>query len=142
MHGTTLHGFEALDKDHAYKPSSYYGAKGPVGDVFKHVNPKNIAVLGLGVGQISCHKAPDRQFTYYEIDPHVVDVALNKFTVLKTCGYKDIIIGDARLELAKDKNKYDLIVVDTFSSDAIPVHLVTKEAILLYANKTLSLIHI
>ena len=98
-------------------------------------NPKDIAVLGLGVGQISCYKQPDRNFIYYEIDPHVVDVAKEQFSILKECGYKDIFIGDARLELVKDKNKYDMVVVDTFSSDAIPAHLVTSEAIALYKSK-------
>ena len=134
MHGTTLHGFESLDKEYAYRPSSYYGVKGPLGDVINTNNPNNIAALGLGVGQIACYQ--NKEITFYEIDPHVVDVALNKFTVLKTCGYKDIILGDARLELTKDQDKYDLIVVDTFSSDSIPVHLITKEAITLYADKT------
>jgi spermidine synthase len=134
MHGTTLHGFEALDKDYAYKPGSYYTANGPLGEVIKINNPKSIAALGLGVGQIACYK--DRETTFFEIDPHVVDIALTQFTVLKTCGYKDIILGDARLELSKDTNKYDLIVVDTFSSDSIPIHLITKEAFNLYTKKT------
>lgn len=134
-HGTTLHGFQAIDEKHALEPLSYYGGAGPVGDIMKTQNPKDIAVLGLGVGQISCYKKTGRHFTYYEIDPHVVDVALDHFSVLKECGYKDIIVGDARLELAKDKNLYDMVVVDTFSSDAIPVHLITREAISLYMSK-------
>ena len=135
LHGTTLHGFQAVDEEHAHKPYSYYGVNGPIGDVFDSFDPKEIVVLGLGVGQISCHNKAGREFTYYEIDPHVVDVALKDFTILKTCGYKDIIVGDARLEIAKDPNTYDTIVVDTFSSDSVPVHLVTKEAIDLYASK-------
>ena len=134
-HGTTIHGFEPLDPEHAHKPYSYYGAKGPVGDVMAIKNPKTIAILGLGVGQIACYKQPDRSFTFYEIDPHVVKVAKEQFSILKECGYKDIIVGDARLELIKDQNKYDLIVADAFSSDSVPVHLITSEAIALYKSK-------
>jgi len=131
------HGFEALDKEHAYIPYTYYSTDGPLGDVIKTTKPTNIAALGLGVGQVACYntKNQKRNITFYEIDPHVIDVALNEFSVLKTCDYKDIIVGDARLELAKDSNKYDLIIVDTFSSDSIPTHLITKEAIELYASK-------
>ncbi len=134
-HGTTIHGFEPLDPEHAHKPYSYYGAKGPVGDIMRIKNPKNIVVLGLGVGQIACYKQPDRHFTFYEIDPHVVKVAKEQFSLLEKCGHKDIIVGDARLELIKDKNKYDLIVADAFSSDSVPAHLITSEAIALYKSK-------
>lgn len=135
QHGTTLHGFEALDEKHAYIPYSYYGFVGPMGDIINISNPKDVAVLGLGTGQMACHKQKNRAFTFYEIDPHVIDVAKKYFTLLKECGYKDIILGDARLELNKSKEKYDLIVVDTFSSDAIPIHLITSEAIQLYMSK-------
>ncbi len=134
-HGTTLHGFQALDKSLAFKPLSYYGENGPVGDTFAIQKPKDIAVLGLGVGQVSCHKRRGRQYTFYEIDPHVAEVAKDYFQILEKCGHKNIIIGDGRLEFAKDENKYDMVMIDTFSSDSIPIHLITSEAIELYMSK-------
>lgn len=134
-HGTTMHGFQALDEKHAFIPYSYYGENGPVGDVMKLQNPKDIAVLGLGVGQTACYKKPGREFTFYEIDKDVVDVAKKYFQILEKCGYKDIIIGDARLELAKTDNRFDMVMVDTFSSDSIPMHLITQEAIEIYMSK-------
>lgn len=135
VHGTTIHGFQAKDENHAHKPQVYYGTAGPVGDVLAVYNPRKVALLGLGTGQLSCHNRSGREFTYYEIDPHVVEIAKTYFTQLEECGYKDIIIGDARLELKKQKEKYDVIFVDTFSSDSIPVHLVTTEALELYFDK-------
>lgn len=134
-HGTTLHGFQALDEIKSFKPLAYYGGKGPIGDIFSIQNPKDIVVLGLGVGQISCHKKQGREYTYYEIDPHVVDVAKSHFQLLEKCGHKEIFIGDGRLELAKDQNKYDMVMIDVFSSDAIPIHMITTEAIELYMSK-------
>ena len=138
LHGTTLHGYEALDKEHAYIPSSYYATKGPVGQVYDTLNPRKIAVLGLGAGQLACYngyKNIERETTFYEIDPAVIQFAKDHFTLLKECGYKDIILGDARLELLKDETKYDLIIADAFSSDSVPVHLITNEAVQLYISK-------
>jgi len=134
-HGTTLHGFQAEDKEFNLTPVAYYGANGPVGDVIAHHKLGNVAVLGLGTGQLACHKGRGRQYTFFEIDPHVAKAAKEHFTMLKECGYKDIIIGDARLELVKIQDTYNTIFVDTFSSDAIPVHLITSEAIDLYFSK-------
>ncbi len=138
IHGTTLHGFEALDKDFSYVPSSYYATKGPAGFIYDVLDPITINVLGLGAGQLSCyngHNNVERETTYYEIDPNVIKFAKENFTLLETCGYKEIILGDARLELEKDTNQYDLIVIDAFSSDSIPVHLITDEAVKLYLSK-------
>ena len=135
MHGTTLHGFQATNEDYSHVPVAYYGSNGPVGDIIKHHKVKNVAVLGLGTGQLACHQKKGRNFTFYEIDPDVAEAAKEHFSVLKTCNYKDIVIGDARLELQKSNDVYDTIFVDTFSSDAIPIHLITEEAIELYFDK-------
>jgi spermidine synthase len=134
-HGTTIHGFQPADKNYALKPGVYYGRQGPVGDLLAVTNPKEIAALGLGTGQLACHNKTGRHFTFYELDPQVIDFAKTYFTALEGCGYKDIIIGDARLELEKTQTRYDAVFVDTFSSDAIPMHLITKEAIDLYFSR-------
>lgn len=135
QHGTTLHGFQAKEEPTAHQAKAYYGSRGPVGDVFNVYQPKNVAVLGLGTGQLSCHKARGRKYTYYEIDPNVIHIAHTYFTQLDKCGYKEIVLGDARLKLAKSDSKYDMIFVDTFSSDSIPVHLITEEAFNTYFSK-------
>lgn len=134
-HGSTLHGFQAKDENYAYEPSAYYGEDGPAGDIMRLATPQKIAVLGLGTGQLACYTAPKREYTFYEIDPHVVHAALTHFDVLEKCGYKDIIVGDARIELAKSTQTFDVIFVDTYSSDAIPLHLITVEALNEYSNK-------
>lgn len=134
-HGTTLHGFQAEDEKFKHVPVAYYGANGPVGDIIDQHKLGNVAVLGLGTGQIACYKGRSNSYTFFEIDPHVAKAAKEHFSVLKECGYKDIIIGDARLELIKTDDTYNTIFVDTFSSDAIPVHLITSEAIDVYFSK-------
>ncbi|MCB1530577.1 MAG: fused MFS/spermidine synthase [Rhodospirillales bacterium] len=135
MHGTTLHGFQAKDKAVAHNPTGYYSTKGPVGDVLAITNPKDIAVLGLGTGQLACQRKKGRDFTFYDIDPQVIEIATSYFSHLEECGYKEIIEGDARLELMKQDKIYDAIFVDTFSSDSIPVHIITKEAVDLYFSR-------
>lgn len=135
-HGTTLHGLQSLDKDMADIPTAYFSHGGPVGDIFRTLTPKNVAVVGLGAGTLACHHAPDRSFTFFEIDPAVVRIANDNFTFLKSCAGKAphrIFTGDGRLEIAKLKGeKFDLILLDAFSSDMVPVHLISVEAIELY----------
>lgn len=135
LHGTTIHGFQAKNEKSANKPHAYYGIAGPIGDVFKTYKPKDVAVLGLGIGQLACHTARGRKYTFFEIDPDIADIAKTHFTQLEKCGHKEIIIGDARLELENRNDKYDMIFVDAFSSDSIPTHLVTSEALELYFSK-------
>jgi hypothetical protein len=135
-HGTTLHGLQSLDPYIAEVPTAYFSHGGPVGDIFRTLNPKNVAVVGLGAGTLACHRAPDRSFTFFEIDPAVVKIANDNFTFLKSCPGKTphrIFTGDGHLELAKLKGeKFDLIILDAFSSDMVPVHLVSVEAIEMY----------
>lgn len=135
-HGTTLHGLQSLDADMADIPTAYFSHGGPVGDIFHTFAPKNVAVMGLGAGTLACHHAPDRSFTFFEIDPAVVNIARNNFTFLSSCPGKSphrIFTGDGRLEIAKLKGeKFDLIILDAFSSDMVPVHLISVEAIELY----------
>jgi hypothetical protein len=96
-------------------------------------------VVGLGAGSLSCYSKEGEAWRFFEIDPTVVGIARNpeKFTYLQTCQPRpDIVIGDARLTLAKEApDSFDLIIVDAFSSDAVPMHLMTAEALKLYASK-------
>jgi hypothetical protein len=95
-------------------------------------------VIGLGAGSLACHSASGEKWRFFEIDPVVVGIAKSKkFTFLANCQPNaDIVLGDARLTFAKEPGEsYDLLIVDAFSSDAVPVHLLTAEAIRLYASK-------
>ncbi|HCL81054.1 MAG TPA: hypothetical protein DHW81_02130, partial [Nitrospiraceae bacterium] len=98
-----------------------------------------IAIIGLGTGTLASYGRPDQQFTFYEIDPSVKHIATNTnlFTFLQNCRADwKIVLGDARLRLeAAPDNQYGLMVIDAFSSDAIPVHLLTREALRLYLSK-------
>ncbi len=98
-----------------------------------------IAVLGLGAGVMSCYAEPGQQMTYYEIDPAVEQIARNEnlFTYLRDCpGEYDVVLGDARLRLAEaEDSSYGIIIGEAFSSDAIPVHMLTREATDMYLDK-------
>jgi len=99
-------------------------------------------VIGLGAGSLACHSKDGEVWRFFEIDPVVIGIASNprNFTFLKHCQPKpDIVLGDARLTMAKQANdSFDLIIVDAFSSDAVPVHLMTAEALRLYLDKVKS----
>lgn len=135
-HGTTTHGFQILDKKFIHIPPSYYTAKGPVGSALLAYKPEKIGIIGLGTGTLSCYSTPQNEMTYFEIDPDVVKVAKENFTFLSSCGtgpMPRIILGDARLEIARRPDEmFDMIILDAFSSDNIPTHLLTAEAIQLY----------
>lgn len=143
-HGTTIHGVQALPLSDNPAPTAYFNRQGPLGDIFsvfdKRQGTQNIAGLGLGIGTIACYKKENRTFRFFEINPTVIDIARNPdyFTYLSSCAPDAaIIIGDARLSMIEEQkigNNYDLIVVDTFSSDSIPVHLITKEALNVYTQ--------
>ncbi len=132
-HGTTVHGAQNLDASVKEAPiTSYYGPLRGVIDTYK---PKHVALMGLGAGVIRCYHAPDRYYTMYEIDPDVVDIAKKYFDFIDDCGSEkdNIVIGDGRLEMAKRNDDiYDLIILDAFTSDSVPTHLLTKEAFIMY----------
>ncbi|MEZ0262912.1 MAG: fused MFS/spermidine synthase [Alphaproteobacteria bacterium] len=135
-HGSTIHGKQVVDPKLSLEPTAYHVRNGPLGDLFAVYKPKKVAVLGLGIGVMNCYNAKDREFTFVEIDPAVVKVAEENFTFLSACKSKTkprIIVGDGRLELGKLKGeKFDMLVMDAFTSDSIPTHLITKEAFALY----------
>lgn len=142
-HGTTLHGVERKMDVRPPFPLSYYSREGPVGDLFSAALikrwAKKIGVVGLGCGTIAWYGRSWQDFDFYEIDPLVVKIATDPkyFTYLKNCRSKfKVIVGDARvnLRLAQD-NLYDLLIMDGYSSDSVPIHLLTKEAFELYLKK-------
>ncbi|TAL28627.1 MAG: hypothetical protein EPN97_14330 [Alphaproteobacteria bacterium] len=135
-HGTTTHGFQVLAPAFETTPTSYYG---PPGEILKAFNARKVAVIGLGTGTVACHGAPDRQFTFFELNPEVIGMARLEFSYLKKCpaaGAPRVIQGDGRLEMAKmTSDKFDVIILDAFSSDTIPAHLLTREAIEMYLDR-------
>ncbi len=134
-HGTTTHGFQILDPELEKTPTSYFTRTGPVGNIFAAYNPKKILITGLGTGTINCFKTPDNEITFVEIDPNVVKIAKEEFTFLSACGEPEIIVGDGRLALTKMDEKFDLILIDAFSADTIPTHLITAEALKVYESR-------
>lgn len=140
QHGTTIHGLQIVnDPARETIPTAYFTPEGPLGDVFKTYAPKNVAIIGLGVGSMYCHAAPDRHFTFIEIDADIVTVAKEQFSYLDACqnaAPATLIVGDGRLELEKlTEEKFDMLIIDAFSSDSIPTHLLTTEALQLYQNR-------
>lgn len=143
VHNTTSHGAQNRKSHQLRMPTTYFSQPGPLGDVFKCLpqvsGGRRVAVVGLGAGTMACYAQPGDRWVFYEINPAVVRLASRNdyFTYLADCPAKmEIVLGDARLSIATaPEHSYDLIIVDAFSSDAIPVHLVTKEAIALYLTK-------
>ncbi len=143
FHGTTKHGAQRSAKGFEQEPLTYYSRPGPMGQLFKAYDAVNqqwqVAVVGLGAGALACYAKPQQAWTFYEIDPVIAEIALNSryFSYLQRCTPKaEMIIGDARLSLlAEPDSKFDLLVIDAFSSDSVPTHLLTQEALQLYFSK-------
>jgi hypothetical protein len=142
-HGTTLHGVQGTSPGRRREPLAYFHRKGPLGQALSTLPWRdargNVAVVGLGAGTIASYAGPGERWTFYEIDPAVERIARDTrfFTYLEDCRAEvNVILGDARLSLADAPDRhFGLIVLDAFSSDAIPVHLMTKEAMGLYLSK-------
>lgn len=136
VHGTTIHGAQYLDKKKAMVPLGYYHPLTPVGEILrsKDFSLSRIGVIGLGAGALSVYITGAQEMDYFEIDPDVFSMADKYFTYLKKAsGKENIAIGDARLTLDAVKDKqYDLLIVDAFSGDSVPAHLLTIEAIEMY----------
>lgn len=138
-HGRTTHGVQALNESLRRKPMSYYGPRSGVGQAMQQLESRpnrHIGVLGLGVGSISALTRPGDRIRFYEIDPNVLHLAQTKFTYLADSPAKvDVVLGDGRLSLEREPpQQFDLLALDAFSSDAIPVHLLTKEAFAIYRD--------
>jgi hypothetical protein len=141
--GNTVHGRQFVDQSPRCEPLSYHHENGPLGQVmavFNAAQPNSrVAVIGLGVGAMASYSQPGQQWTFYEINPDVINIARSQyFTYLQNCarGSLNVVEGDARLSLQNAQaGHYGLIVLDAFSSDAIPVHLITQQALDLYLSK-------
>jgi hypothetical protein len=150
MHGTTIHGAERFTNDDGTKvegrpePITYYHKDGGIGQAITAVRerkgaPLRVAAIGVGSGTLTCAAAPGETWKFFEIDQSMVDTARDPkyFTYVQNC-QPDLkpVIGDARLTFAREPDGvYDLIIVDAYSSDAIPIHLATKEAMAIYKDK-------
>jgi hypothetical protein len=143
VHGNISHGKQFLDPNKRRQPVAYYHRSGPLGDAFRLVKERlpgtPLAVIGLGSGGIATYLQPGQPLTYYEIDPVVERIARdpNLFTYLTDAGNQiNVVLGDGRLTLARAPDgHYGMLIVDAFSSDAIPLHLLTREALQMYLTK-------
>lgn len=137
MNGTTDHGLQFLSPSLRRKPTSYYSEKSGIGIALKAIQKRGslrVGFVGLGAGTLACYGRAGDQFTFYEINPLDERIASEEFTFLRDSPAKvTIVTGDARLSLERQPNQqYDALVLDAFSSDSIPVHLLTREAFALY----------
>jgi hypothetical protein len=141
VHGDTVHGRQSVDPARAHEPLSYYYRTGPIGQVFQALDGderlNKVGVVGLGTGALACYAKTGQEWTFYEIDPAVVAIARDsgQFTFF-TGGLVQpaLVVGDARLKLARSAERFGLLVLDAFSSDAIPIHLMTREALQIYCD--------
>ena len=150
MHGTTIHGAQKYQNDDGTpitgrpEPITYYHKDGGIGQAIAAIRerkgaPLRVAVIGLGAGTLTCASEPGETWKFFEIDQTMVDTARDPkyFSYIQNCA-PDLkpVIGDARLTFAKEPDGiYDLIIVDAYSSDAIPIHLATEEAMAIYKSK-------
>lgn len=143
MHGSTLHGAEAMAPDWRCTPLTYYEPTGPIGQVFTRAEAEkpslSFGVVGLGTGTASAYVRAADRMRMFEIDPLVVRLAYDRFAYVRGCakGPVQIVLGDARLSLEREPpGQFDVLLVDAFSSDSVPTHLLTVEAMRLYLHVT------
>ncbi|MEK7307875.1 MAG: hypothetical protein AAB089_02280 [Nitrospirota bacterium] len=133
MNGTTIHGVQFRDKDKESQPLSYYHKLTPIGELLNQskISFKNIGLVGLGTGSLAAYGQAGQNIDYFEIDPDAYFIAQNLFTYLKNAkGNFNYYFGDARIKIKETENKrYDILIIDAFSGDSIPVHLLTTDAI-------------
>lgn len=143
VHGSTMHGMQSLSLDKMFEPLAYFHKNGPIGSIFAQEFTKKAdfkaGILGLGIGSLLAYAKPGQEFTFYEIDPEVIKMAQNPDYFCFVSAFKDrvrIICGDGRRMIEQSPSGYfDAIFADAFSSDSIPVHLATEEALKIYADR-------
>jgi len=150
FHGTTAHGAEQVRDDAGHvligrpEPLAYYAFNGAYGEAVNAVRARNggkldnVALIGLGVGALTCHALPGEHWTIYELDPLMLEIASDArlFRSLSNCAPNvKVILGDGRLTLRDSRRPIDLLLLDIFSSDSVPTHMLTKEAFALYKSK-------
>jgi hypothetical protein len=137
-HGGINHGGQLLDVALRKEPSSYFGRTSGYGRAFASLpdGPRRVGVLGLGAGAIAAYSRPGDLFRFYEIDPQVVVVAQQEFTFLGDSPARvEVVLGDGRLSLEREADqRFDLLAIDAFSGDSIPMHLLTREAMATYVR--------
>jgi len=146
QHGSTIHGMQFNTTKERYAPTTYYKQDSGAAQAILFSRPANtpahIGIIGLGVGALSTYCEPKDSFIFYEIDPQIITIAKKYFSFLNHCKGSYIIEGDARQNLAHQYNpsakrnppRFDTLIVDAFTDDAIPTHLLTKEAFAIYKN--------
>jgi hypothetical protein len=148
FHGTTIHGADRVKNADGSpvsgraEPLAYYYRGGPISETIIETRKArgklaNVAAVGLGTGSLACYREHGEHWTFFEIDPEVVRLARDpqRFRFISSCAPDmPIVLGDARLTLSSTQQKYDLIILDAFSSDAIPAHLLTREAVAGYLS--------
>jgi len=138
MHGRIWHGWQFVDPEQATWPTLYYSQQSGIGLALNALpaGPRRIGIVGLGIGTLADYARAGDYFRFYEINPEVQRIANSRFTCLARCAGKvEVAPGDARLSLEREPpQQFDLLALDAFSSDAIPAHLLTREAFELYAR--------
>ena len=145
VHGTTNHGGQWMPADGVVRPTTYYTASSPAFEVLEQIRLRpggpgglRIGVVGLGAGAMATHRRAGEQWRYFEIDPLIVWLATRSgyFDLMPHDPPVPVVLGDARLSLTREPDgHYDLLMLDAFASDAIPTHLLTREAVVLYRSK-------
>ena len=142
-HGTTMHGIQDTRPGRLTHPTTYYAPKSGVGQVLARADEffgdrARVGVVGLGTGTLSCYARPGQHWSFFEIDPKMVRLARESgyFTFLRNCAPEaEMVLGDARISLAEaPKDSLDILAIDAFSSDAVPMHLLTREALRVYGR--------
>jgi hypothetical protein len=136
-HGAINHGEQLLDATLRREPTTYYGRSSGVGLAILQTRgevPQRVGVIGLGAGTLASYGRPGDSYRFYELDPVVLHLARTEFTFLPDCrAQSEVVLGDARLSLESEPpQQFDVLAVDAFSGDSVPVHLLTKEALALY----------
>ncbi|HXW74987.1 MAG TPA: hypothetical protein VEK10_09255 [Steroidobacteraceae bacterium] len=150
MHGSILHGSQVMQPPQRLVPTAYFGESSGIGRAFSSVRagvgPLRIGSIGLGAGTLAAYARPGDLFRVYELNPAVLDIAENQFDYLRDCqGRVEPVLGDARVSLEREiaagaydlpERRFDVLSLDAFSGDAIPVHLLTREALAIYSRVT------
>jgi len=142
VQGTTIHGLQSTRADKKRVAGAYFHLTGPAGDVLGHTAPARVGLVGLGVASLAAYADSGQSFTFYEIDPVVARIAEDPrlFTFTRDARERgarvDVVLGDARIQLARAPDGgFDALVLDAYSSDVVPAHLLTREAFALYLQK-------
>jgi hypothetical protein len=138
-HGRIIHGMQLVDAERRRWPTAYYAPDSGIGLAIREAarsGGERVGVVGLGTGTLAAYARPGDTYVFYEIDPQVIDLARREFSYLRdSAAGVEVHTGDARLVLERQPGqRFDVLVVDAFSGDAIPMHLLTREAFVLYAR--------